>query len=166
LIKEINKQLPSLSEKELKNLKDKIDFLLKDTVCVNKESSTEHLLYNAISSNLLKKTRDKLMPFGVFRKRVNYKRFKEMHKFLDEMFEDVISSVNNLKSKKAYKEKWYQLFCTILFKNLEDWDFTIDIQSILNNFGRFPGLLNKEFPGYSEAGILFKLLEKDKKIGR
>ena len=149
--KEVEKLLPNFTNEQLQKLKSKIDFLLKDVVS-NQSGTAEFFLYTALSEVLKKKLRIEVIPFPIFKKKTGYgKKLGEVRKYLDDYLNRVRKG---RRSTRTEKYQYYLLFANIMIDDLEGHPSPTTVQLVLNCYQQFPSLLDKQFPGYAESGLL------------
>lgn len=157
-IKTIEENLKSLSLEELQSLKVKIDFQIslkatfrrtgesKQTVLVN-------LLYNELSQTILRKYSVKTIPWNVLKNK-QPKQFKDLVNatlWLDEWFTRVLKRAPT----RLESIKLFSLFSELTISWIEKIPNTpVTMKIIIQNTDKFPGLIDRAFPDYLEAGIL------------
>lgn len=164
--RQIEQILPSLSQKELKEIKNKIDYLLSDLSIVSNESKKElkdlDLFYRCITDELNKLLgRKKGIPLLVLKKSNDrlYKQVVIVYKFLIGYLQELID-----KPTKDHRLKFFMLYAELMGDYMKDITFDmIGLSGMLKVHKKFPGMIDDTFPGYLEAGafsVIFKEFKK------
>lgn len=148
------KELSTLSEKDLQEVKNRTDFLLSNKFSSSVSSQSTLLFYDIIAKQLLDLSGVTSPPFYIFQKNKAFKKLKEAHKFVDEYLLTILT--NPLKQEKVH---FYMLFTKIMLNYLEQYNLPKEISVIVNTHQKFPAQLNLAFPSYGASG-LFSLLFK------
>ncbi len=145
-------QVTKLNQKQLKELKGLVTLLIKPT-----ESSAPELLYSELSNAIKMKSYEKTIPYMIAKKSYQ-KQLKVAAKFI----EDFLENQYNVKTP-VIRQKAFWLFGQLTARWLEDCSIPITISSMLNNYQKFPGLLDKAFPDYGIQNILRFIFGKEQK---
>lgn len=96
-----------------------------------------------------------LVPHGVYRKHIAYPYYHTG-------FKNVKGWTHNHFKKATYhqRRKVYKLYVGLLLDYFERRKLIISAWTIGYNVDKIPALVNNAFPGYADAGLLHKVLEK------
>jgi hypothetical protein len=148
-------ELTSLSSKELKQLKAKIDFLLNNTI-EDVDDYNYSFFYGLLTSKLGEILHTSYQPFPLFKKqKIQYNKLVDVVDYLDELMQTMFE-----KPKKVYYRKLYRMFITLVIQDIQDSPIPLQLPIILNYKSKFPAILDDSFPGYLESG-LFKRIFKN-----
>lgn len=161
LLEEIEEVLTTLGKEELQRLRKKIDFLLtfkKTSADANSTSAT--VLYNEISKVLLKRHGIKSPPLAILRNN----KSNDLYHTVETVCEWLLNWADLVLKRRATKveiQKLFMMYATTMTDWLEgiqafkskDWNVPITIKNILNNYDKFPSLLDRQFPDYIRSGL-------------
>jgi hypothetical protein len=133
----------------LKELKAKIDFLLKP-----RNPDTIESLYIEINNVIRKRTHSQGIPYVVAKKSYQ-KKLVIATKFIEEF----LSQKYNTRTP-VIRQKTFWLFSQLIAEFLQECSLPITIGGILNNYQKFPSLLDKAFPDYGTKNILKFIFKK------
>lgn len=151
-IDDIIKLLPNLSQDELKKLDHNIKFYLKYSIVEG--SKYESLLYDSINSKVLEITGANLF-FAVFKKsKIGYKQLGACVNTI-ENFVDILSK--KIKVTRLKRKQLYNLYVDVIVEYLINYNIPISVNSILNCHEKFTAFVDKKYPGYIAAGLLYLL---------
>jgi len=153
--KEIIKKLPSLNKKELEEIQTRISFLLSSKE--NKNSRTdEEFFYNIIINELSSRLKKKQPPFHIFMKQTAYKNFKSV---FNEMVDYTETAFKDKAQGRPCRLRFYLIATKITINDFDKSPVPLNLNTLIANFKNLPSLIEREFPGYSSSGILFRIIE-------
>ncbi len=159
--------LLSMSKKELKVLKAKIEMLLEnkpDEFTSTQHSNTE-LFLMVLGEVLKNRFNGSVPPIAVLRASRKYRNtLLKLYKAvagLNEWAETVLGSkLNRLEKLKLYNIT-ADLICDYLYKI----NIPINLKTVVNCSDRLPSLIDRAFPGYVKSGLFHIVLKaKEQKI--
>lgn len=154
---QIIKALPKLSQKDLKQIKIRLDFLIQATND-SKNSRDKELFYATICEVYCHKTKNKLPFFTIFIKSKNKKSLDQTYLFITNYFNSFTSNIKIKGSIKIARQKFYILFAKLVISYLIEQKLPVSIVTILSHHEKFPGLIEIQFPGYIESGLVQEIL--------
>jgi hypothetical protein len=147
--------LTSMSTKELKQLRAKINFLV-DNSTDDINDSNYQTFYSLLTDSLNRTLLNTYQPFPVFKKqKTQYNKLVEVVDYLDQLVQDTFA-----KPKKLFYMKIYRLYITLVKADLTNSPIPLGIPTILNYKSKFAGILDNNFPGYLENGLFRVLFDK------
>lgn len=144
------KDLKNYNLKELKDLRNRIDYEIN----LKTPKPEEELFYYALNKIIKKNTGLRIIPFPVFKLNKNYPKFKKVLLEIDRFFEDNLGK----ELTRVEKSKVYNLYADLIYGYTSGMGITTILPTLINFHEYFPGLLEKEFPGYLKSGLLRKIL--------
>lgn len=153
----ILKILPKLSQNDLRQIKTHLDFLLQTTNKVN-QLEDKKIFYDIIGSIIYQKTRDRTPFYNIFIVSKHKKILDHAFSFINNYFNSITSNIKIKKSTKIVRQKFYMTFAKLIVAYLDRINVPISMSAVLKCVEKFPGLLDSEFPGYLEAGLVEKIL--------
>lgn len=151
--KKIQQALPNLEAKELKSIRDKIDFLLKDNKVSDKR--LEEFLYDAVISSVERILKNKSVPFHVFTgNKMQKVKLMQTVKYL----QDYAFKIIGARTVRIEYQKVCLLFAKLMVHDLQGHPAALSTMLVLNCHEQFPSILDKNFPGYISSGLIKKLL--------
>ena len=144
-------ELKNLSKKDLINLRNKIDLLLKDEA----NETNEVIFYEVITTYLSNIMKSKFQYYSLFKKTSYYSNLKTTTKYVDSYCQELFGKVSKTERVKFYK-LYIELIVEMIKKNK---DLSLSIPLVLNYHEMFPGLLEKAFPGYIAGGLAKYILK-------
>ena len=121
---------------------------------MNQYKAEDYLLYEKISSALSKLITAPVMPFNTFKRQKKYAKFLELVEYLDNYADQVCQK----KTTRYQKTKFYRLYISLVADEIINrTEAPLCMSTIMNNYERFPGLLENAFPGYLESGFGYKI---------
>jgi hypothetical protein len=149
------RELEDLSQEELQDLKNVLEFHIK-TKTPSGPTATLELLFDSIKTELLKELKYEILPLTILKKKKvkTYKKLKEVDQFLIKYLEVLIGKDWN------YKEygRFTNLYTMFMVKLLKDYNIILTLDNILNMYTYFPSKLDKELPGYIKNSNFLKVL--------
>jgi hypothetical protein len=144
--------LPHLTQAELQSVKARIGFLIKNSVPVETEISTQELMaldciVEALSSIGVQ------FPQVHKLKRQSNQAFQGKVKILFDYF-GCISKIESC--------SLLSIGLKLLIEDMKEFNIPISGGSVMRNIGRIPTLMNRAFPGYAEAGLLQMIVLRKK----
>lgn len=155
--KQILETLPKLSKAELKKIRDKLNYLLKEENN-DKESDKELELFYIIITNEIRLTlKVKNTEFYLWKKKsINlYKKLIEIREILDMQFKELVNS----QTRKVNFRKWYILFSRLICIYIVKNNLSLTVTEVVNNHDRFLSLLNSAYPDYISSGFINIILD-------
>jgi mRNA-degrading endonuclease RelE of RelBE toxin-antitoxin system len=153
---EIN--LTSMSAKELRHLKAKVDFLLTNST-EEIDDNNYQFFYTLLTKKLHDILRTKYQPYPIFKKqKLQYKKLVEVVDYLDEFLESMFE-----KPKRIYYRKLYRMYINQVIGNIQDSPLPLEVSVILNYKNKFAAILDNNFPGYLENGMLKVIFQRNLK---
>lgn len=156
---EVLKILPLLSVQELKQIRGAVDSQLKRGKKSKKSTSADERFYNIICDEFFKKRLSHFPSYYRFKKNPDFAYFKKNHKLLVEFEKEVFSSLGRSLNRRE-KDCLYRGFARLLYRDLQRINASCTVGIVARNLGRIPDIINKEFPGYIENGLLYMLITK------
>lgn len=123
----------------------------------SEKDAREALFYEALSTVIAKTNRGNTPPFRVFKSSPNYKQFKLAAASVDEYIESLLAPS---KVTRIERSQFYTMYAKLVAKDLMRAEIALSINSLTNSVDRFPGILDKSFPGYARNGLFLKLIAK------
>lgn len=160
-LKEIEKELTSLSLKDLESLKSKIEFLISLTPKTTGVTLEQQLL-ETIATKLVVELNLPVLGYGIIKsKKPNqFSKLKEVTAFLDMWLGEVLKK----KPDKRERMKCYKIFTEFMTNKLLELDIPVSLTTILNCYEWFPSLFEKFFPGYIKSGLVRVIFETYDKL--
>lgn len=121
----------------------------------SKVGKYENLLYDNIAQLLSSKYQINLPPFKLFSNSNNHAQFSKVSLSLNEYLSSLIT---DRAIRLEERSMFYHLYAKLVTDDLEDIGAPVSVKSIVNGFERFPGLLDRAFPGYIRNGLFLKAL--------
>ena len=147
--------LPSLNKVELEEVIKKASFLEK-TKGVRSSGSEEETFYGILTSELVKMFRNKPTAYFVFVKQCNYNSFKtDFEGTLDYME----IAFKNKRITRPAKLHFYLIATKIIINDFDTSPVPLNLKTLINGFNILPSLIDREFPGYAQAGLLPMILK-------
>lgn len=161
-----DEDLKKMNKEDLKQLKARISFVLKykgtsdvkDTVILK-----DHLFYDAVITEL-----NKTLPEGtkysdsffLMQKSKYLEKFLDCQKYLDEVLKEITKkSINN-----HMRMKFYKMSVNWVIKKIQETSpEELSIVYILNYIKYIPAIIERNFPGYYQAGLLDLVFDWDNK---
>jgi len=123
---------------------------------LGKMRAEDELLYTTLIEVLAYKTKTVYMPFPIFQKNqiTLFKKFKTVSLDLDTWIKDQFPGVT-----RTQKRRLYSIFSELVIDFIDSGPIPLSVKTVINSFQYLPGLIDKSFPGYLEAGLLDSLLD-------
>lgn len=151
-IDDIVKNLPNLSQDELKKLDHNIKFYLKYSIVEG--SKYESLLYDSVNSKVTELTGANIF-FAVFKKsKIGYKQLGAVVSTIENF---VVILSKKIKVTRLKRKQLYNLYVDVIVEYLIKYNIPVSVNSVLNCHEKFTALLDKKYPGYLENGLLYLL---------
>lgn len=156
--KKINLLLIKLSQQELKEIKNKIDYLISDSsILKDNDLIYLDLFYLCLSDKLNQLLKiGGLSPLPVLKKLNNkvYKKLITVYEYILEYLDKLIEN-----STKDDKFKFFRLYADLLGNYTNSIKIEmVCLTGLLNNYEKFPTLIEDNFPGYLESGLFEVIL--------
>jgi len=163
---DIIEKLLTLKSSDLLKIRNRIDFILSGQLQKHERSeSIEKMLFIEIVNEISRKTnsRNTYPQFEIFKKKNPpiSKQLTKVASFLDDNFNKLLEDKKKL--TKQIKKGGYGLFSRIISKFLIDSGIPLTLKTVLNNYDKFPALLDKAFPDYPANIILNLVIMKGNK---
>jgi len=123
---------------------------------LGKIRAEDELLYSTLIEVLSYKTKSVYSPFPIFKKnQINlFKKFKDVSLELDFWIKKHFPNVT-----RTQKRRLYTIFVELVVDFIDAGPVPLGVKTVINSFQYLPGLIDKSFPGYLEAGVLELLLD-------
>jgi hypothetical protein len=144
-------ELSQLSEKELKEVQKLSSLLLQGDGTSTREGKDEEMVHDAICSELSER-----IPYRILPRASHYKEFKAKASELAEWVRENLEPKTKLERKKGLS-----ILIRILCRWLRDCNVPLSHRALTRNLQKVPGLVDREFPGYLESGLLPIVLSKN-----
>jgi len=150
-VKKLIADLNKLTNKELLEIRKRIDYKLQQPL---KDSSDEELFYSILTGFLKVMVVVSTPPYTIFKKNIAHKKFSEcvisINLYISQTLGDNV--------KRVQKMQVYRLFCELITNELKELKVVVCLKSIIGIYDRFPGLVEKHFPGYIESNLFHIIL--------
>lgn len=156
--KDIFKVLVKLDKRDLRQIKDRAEYLMKNSS--DEKSCREiDLFYDSICNKIYSLIRVRQPNLGVH---------KKMHKKLCEKINIVRDSIDSylkelLKPERVTKvmlQRWYIIYCELICEYIVNHtNLPLTVSEILDNEDKFPELLDDAYPSYIENSLIHLILK-------
>lgn len=158
ILDSFRKNLPSLDAGELDQIIALASFLKKgkpSQKSVANEESMEHILFEVMQDVLLD-NHIKIPHFNYFKKTPAYKKFKENMEFVSGFFDKGFAPRRLTRVKRR---KLYRMVMELLIISMKEAGITITSNSFTTMLKNIPSIIQTNFPGYIESGLLFMMVD-------
>lgn len=156
----MDSKLLNMSQKELKELKAKVTFLLENKpveVGIKQEGYVQ-LFLDVLDTSLQRRLLKKVPPLVVLRASTKYRSIlSKLYKAVS-CLNDWSESALNRRLNRPEKLTMYSLASELTCDYLNRIGVPINLKTIINCYERFPSLIQSAFPGYIESGLLHIIL--------
>ena len=148
------------SLEDLRSFKNEIDLKLIALIGRRSENKTLNLFYSTISNYLYKNYNIKPIPLKIYENNSlrNFNTLEKCHDYLNDYFKTCL----NREASITELYKLYLVYCEMVCDFINQLDkITIRLETVINFYERFPGIVAKNMPNYIESGA-FEALVRDK----
>ena len=144
--KSVSEQLSNLSDKELRELEEKIS-VIKSLKQPNNENDGELEQFHLRLMHKLQATSGcPKAPFNTIKKTPYYKKLILAHEFVIK-FLDVL--VKPKKATKSNKESIFVVYANLMYEYQQKIpNYPVSLNTLVNTYDKFPDLVNRSYPGY------------------
>lgn len=147
--------LTTLKDDELRALHARVGALLES----KRAEGDEQLLFTAIAQQL--DAKGQTWSLGMLARNALYTQFQSRCLATTIYVDRFFQPKNRLERLKAFR-----LLTRVLLRFLENARVPITLKTVVQNLDKIPRLVDDEFPGYLESGVLPMLLQRQARISK
>ena len=144
-------KLPSLTVIQLNDLSTRIKLL-------DKTVTKEHVGKQDIGIRILQAICDTLKKHKVETPSVNSLRKSNAYVGSKDKIDDLAIFLESISKSKMVQDQILRVGIDLLYNDLLNWGLPVSSHTILRQMHRVPATLNRNFPGYSQSGLLSKIV--------
>lgn len=161
-VSSILKKIQLLTKADQKKIKLAIDAIIGHDEVPSLKSPTvtdsrEEIFYGLICQFMTNKYSSNPTPFKLFKAGNHYPRFKHCITTLDAYLDTLLKTSVIRREKRV---TFYNTYLDLVSSDLEGMNVPVGINNLLNTVDRFPGILDKAFPGYVRNGLFMKIITR------
>lgn len=155
----LSERLSTLDSVELQRVIDLAKTLQATRSC-SVESNEIIIFYETLCEEVKLYTGIEGMPLHSFKRsnRKGYNKLCEMVTLMEAWAANVDADVKT----RLKKRNFYATMAMLVSSFLDDLNVPISVKTLLNSFEKFPGLIDKAFPGYVRSGLIRTIFNRSR----